>query len=149
MNMILRDAATASHLFMWNGPIDRRRVDRWVEGHGWRLPEDLLEFWSVTGGGEMFETETMLRPLRSDDDGREEILDVTNWLRTAKGFQENLLVFHQGLAYTAIRPADGRYFCQDAHGRILGEFGTLEDWYIRVIREEYAERYGLPPVERR
>lgn len=50
------------------------------------------------------------------------------------------------MATTAVRLADGHYVefgLEDFEER--GEFVSLEDWYVRLIRAEYAEYYGLPP----
>jgi hypothetical protein len=71
-DLILQDAQAAPHLFFWNGPVDRREIDEWTARRGWLIPDDLSEFWATTGGGEIFEGETLLRPLISPD-GQEEV----------------------------------------------------------------------------
>jgi hypothetical protein len=108
---------------------------------GWTLPRDLLDFWTVTGGGEIFESEGFLPPLVSAD-GQEEIGQLTRWCQR-RGLPNNFVVFHEGLGFTAVRCADQAYVSLDGDLRIAGEYPTLEQWYVDVLRREYAERYGL------
>jgi hypothetical protein len=64
---LLADAKAAPDLFSWNGSISRDLLEDWVAALRWRIPSDLVEFWVATGGGEVFESERLLRPLKSKD----------------------------------------------------------------------------------
>lgn len=57
-----------------------------------------------------------------------------------------LLVFHEGLGFTAVRGGDGAYVSLDGDVRVRGEYADLDDWYTQVLRAEYAGKYGLPPL---
>ena len=144
MSLILSDAQLAPDLFRWNGPIDRHRLVDWMEGRGWVLPSDLLDLWASTGGGEIFESENILPPLTTAA-GENELDCVTDWCRT-HGAPDGLVVFHQGLGYTAVRFADGAYLSLDGNSRVLDQHRSLEHWYLEVLRAEYGERYGLPTL---
>jgi hypothetical protein len=139
--LILNDADRSPDVFQWNGPVDRGAIDKWVKSHGWKIPEDLLDLWTITGGGEIFESERFLPPLASTD-GRDEIVMVTRWC-LRHGLPESLVVFHEGLGFTAVRCLDGAYVSIDGDLRISGEYRSLERWYVDVLRREYAERYCL------
>jgi hypothetical protein len=56
------------------------------------------------------------------------------------------VVFHQGLGYTAVRLSDGAYISFDGNLTPYGQYPNLEQWYISVLRDEYAQRYGLPAL---
>jgi hypothetical protein len=142
-SLILGDALFAPGLFLWNGPVDRLELDRWIALRGWAVPADLLEFWTTTGGGEILESESFLRPLVSPD-GEDEMARVTSWCEQ-RGMPGGLVVFHEGLGFTSIRLRDQAYISFDSSVRVLGEYKSLDHWYAEVLRAEYAERYGLPP----
>ena len=148
MNLLLRDAAIAPHLFQWNGPIDTSTVQQIMLTHNWRIPPDLLEFWQKTGGGEIFETERVLPPVFPREP-QHEVAQVTQWYRQ-RGLGSDLIVIHQGLGLTAVSGACGRYLYFDtdvASFRVVGEYVTMNQWYVATLRSEYAERYGLPALD--
>lgn len=140
-SLILEDAQRAAALFLWRGPVGRRAIEKWVAQRGWKIPGDLLEFWTMTGGGEIFEGEKFLAPLISPR-GEEEIAQVTEWCQS-RGMPSGHVVFHEGLGFTAVRCDDGTYVSFDGELRTAGEYTSLEQWYSEVLRAEYAERYGL------
>jgi hypothetical protein len=142
MSRIFDDARQKPELFRWNGPLDADAIDRWIARMRWRIPLDLRSLWVVTGGGELFESETLLRPLEFDDTS--EITRVTEWWR-ARGLAEQLVVFHEGMGLSAIRQSDGYYvwvpFTEPI--RPACAFQHLDEWYEKLIRAEYASRYGM------
>jgi len=138
---ILVDAQANPRLFRWNGPIDPQMLLQWAARHDYRVPPDLLDFWASTGGGEVFETEMFLKPLVSsaDEDG----VEYATISHQRRGIPPGLVVFHEGLGSTAVRCADGVYVSLDFDSRIAGLYDSFDDWYVNVLRSEYAERYGL------
>ncbi len=138
-----RDAEFKPRLFFWEGAVGERQFSDLIEKRSWNLPSDLSHFLAQTGGGEIFETETVLGPLRDEDLG-DNLFTYNKELR-GRGLPEGYVVFHTGMTVSAVRLDDGRYVeldRDDFHER--AEFTSLEDWYLRLIRAEYAERYGLP-----
>lgn len=93
----------------------------------------------------MFESETILGPSRDVDLG--DNLFTYNDEARHRGLSNSYVVFHFGLDVSAVRMPDLTYV---SLGRVdlreQAEFASLEDWYLRLIRAEYAERYGLPNV---
>jgi hypothetical protein len=141
--LILEDARKVPALFIWNGPVERRDIDEWSARHGWVIPEDLLQFWTSTGGGEVLESETFLRPLVSAG-GHEEVAEVTRWCRN-RGLPDGVVVFHEGLGFTGVRCRDGVYLSFDSGLRAAGQYSSLDHWYTQFLRAEYGPRYGFPP----
>lgn len=138
-----KDLQLKPQVFFWEGPTDSRQLKRRLQEEGWRLPEDLLKLLAVTGGGEIFESETILGPCRDAELG-DNLFTCNEQLR-GRGLPDGYVVFHTGMAVSAVRLADGRYVefgLEDFEER--GEYATLDDWYRKLIRAEYAERYGLP-----
>ncbi len=57
---IVADSLRYPKLFDWNGPVERERLEQWLNDRGLKVPHDLEELWARTGGGEAFEGETIL-----------------------------------------------------------------------------------------
>lgn len=140
---ILADASAAPALFRWNDPIDRGALVEHLFSRGWTIPEDLIDFWAITGGGEIFETELLLRPVAPMGQASE--LEQTQRFWHERGLPVGSVVFHEGFIVTAVAQ-NGMYLSFDRDLQPSGQFISLEDWYVGAIRAEYAERYGLPPL---
>lgn len=141
--LIFKDSGERPELFDWEGPVSRRRLETLLEQKGWSLPEDLLRFWEQTGGGEIFESEQILGPCGDLTLG-DNVFDYNAEL-AGRGLPDNYCVFHTGMTLSAIRLSDNRYveldFSDFSERR---SFSSLEEWYLHLIRAEYADRYSLP-----
>jgi hypothetical protein len=58
-------------------------------------------------------------------------------------------LFHEGTWLSGFRSSTPEYVTvnQDTYN-IEGEFQSLENWYRKTVRAEFAERYGLRPDTR-
>lgn len=141
-SQLARDVEKRPELFRWNGPEDRGRLRKWTAGFDGKIPEEMFLFWEATGGGEVFETETLLSPF-GDSSAGEDIEGVTVSCRN-RGLPENWMVFHIGWGVSAFDKKDGRFAWFEPQSyspsRIIESF---HDWYVSVLRAEFAERYGL------
>jgi hypothetical protein len=135
------DAARNPVLFEWHGAIPISAVRQQCDLKSWRVPSDLIQLWADTGGGVIFETEHILRPI-ADSDDQSEVEQVTQWER-ARGLPAGLLVFHRGVVLSTIRLFDAAYLTIERGRASSSVFSSLDDWYRSVIRAEYEERYGL------
>ena len=45
-----------------NGSIPKERLDEWLRQRDLEVPSELAELWQETGGGNLFESETILGP---------------------------------------------------------------------------------------
>jgi hypothetical protein len=147
---ILNDAREHPEAFAWLGGCDPQRLARFLSDKHLDVPADLVEFWCATGGGVAFETEELLPPmgagpLSSPDD----LLTQTEWHRT-RGMPEGFLVFHDGTLLSAVRALEPRYTCLARDGYLItAEYASLQEWYQRTLRAEFASRYGLDAEEPR
>ena len=148
MNLLLQDSSALPEVFLWNGAVAEQALRSVASTNGWRIPPDLLAFWRATGGGWIFETEHLLSPIpaigSSDDVGA-----ATKWYQEA-GLMDGLITIHQGLGLTAVSLASARYLYFDnvvQPSKVLGEYASMNQWYVATLRSEYAARYGLPAVE--
>jgi len=122
--------------------MDPDRLRKWTNHAGLKLPEDLLELWTRTGGGEMFETETLLTPITEDEDG--DSVAVVNAMLRRRGLPCTYIVFHIGTGLSAVHVEDERIVeLDDADFSERRQFESMESWYSSMLRTEYAQRYGL------
>lgn len=137
--LILTDAASRPELFFWNGKIERAHLDSLLSEAGFSMPDDLAELLAVTGGGDFFESETLLGPFSEQD--VENLFWLNRW-RWANGLNKNLLLFHEGVIPTAVDQATGEYLSivGDAE-KVVKRFPRFDDWY-RDYRRDFAESYG-------
>ncbi len=140
---ILRDTARYPYLFEWNGEIPKNELGDWLVCNAIKPGDDLKELWERTGGGTIFETETILGPV-GDATHAEDVASVNRY-HWQQGMNTDLLVFHSGLGgLTAIDQRSGHVVQLHADEyRIEREFNSLDEWYAGVLRAEYADRYGL------
>src|SRR5688572_9151940 len=147
MSQLYIDAKRRPEAFRWNGPLSPQDIRAWQTTTGFAPPQDLLELWIRTGGGELFESEKVLSPFGDATVG----LNVT--ARTddlhKEGLAKSRLVFHEGLGLSAIRLTDNKYehlmriYEQDDRSlRVIGfsthdVFENLDEWYTRLLRQEY------------
>jgi hypothetical protein len=106
-------------------------------------PSDLLTFWQETGGGDVFETETILGPLGDPQLG-DDIASVNREM-CSRGMPEKFVVYHVGLLISAADTASGDYVelaPEDFH--VIRRFASLDEWYQATLRAEYGQRYDLP-----
>ena len=113
---------------------------------------------------------TSLRPYRTmGDDGRRRHLRYRNSLppngssipnacfaqddiegrnaaHAAKGKPSGLYIFQEGAFLSAIRLSDQKFVTLTKDYTVEDSFGCLDDWYIRTLRAEFGERYGLAPL---
>jgi hypothetical protein len=113
------------------------------------LPSDLIELWEATGGGDIFESETVFRPtvpsvpntcfVQDDIEGR-------NAAHAARGKPSGLYIFQQGTFLSAIWLSDQTFVTLTKDYAVENSFGSLDDWYVRTLRAEFGERYELAPM---
>ena len=142
-SQLARDAEQQPALFRWHGAEGRIRLGEWSAGFDGKIPEDLLWLWSSFGGGELFETETLLSPFGDSSVG-DDVDSVTSFHRR-KGLPEGWVLFHVGWGMSAFNMKDGRFaWFEPGSYSPSRSFESLDDWYVHTLRAEFAGRYGLP-----
>ena len=143
MKFLQSDRASRPDLFHFHGPISPEELDAWLNERRFVVPGDLKQFWRETGGGELFESETILSPF-----GRTDLADdveSVNQFHREKGMPVEWVIFHTGIGgLSVVQTASGNYASirEDSY-EVQQSFASLADWYAKLIRREYASRYGL------
>ena len=141
---LVADESAAPNLFSWHGRLHLATVQRWIAKLGVVVPSDLVWLWAHTGGGTMFETEQLLRPVKVDS----ELIDMepVNDAVHDRGLAPSHVVFHEGLCISSWDQAT-QQVCTFSRRDLgpLSEVASLSVWYNRIIRPEFAARYGLCP----
>src|SRR5215469_17016607 len=150
MLILVQDAHNEPRIFSPFGAIPSAEIQGWLRRTGLVLPADLIELWQQTGGGDVFESETILRPTVSSTPNScfvEDDIEGRNAAFGDEGKPSDLYVFQQGAFLSAIRLSDQRVVTLTEGGyAIKDSFASLDEWYVRTLRAEYGERYGLPPM---
>ena len=138
---ILHDGMQLPRVFLWRGPLNPKLVDEWISPNRVHIPRDLKELWIATGGGDIFETETILCPLTTDPEY--DIMEV-NQLYWKSGVDKNLLIFHIGTWVSAVRNDAPKFVSWSTEDtKNMMQFDSLSAWYCQTLRKEYGQRYGL------
>ena len=147
---MLRDAQKVPRIFSPFGAIPSAEIQDWLRRTGLVLPSDLIELWQQTGGGDVFESETILRPTVASTPNScfvEDDLEGISAVYAEEGKSGDLYVFHRGLFPSAVRLSDQRFVTLTGDGyTVKDSFASFDEWYVRTLRAEYAESYGLPPI---
>ena len=141
INLILEDFYLRPDLFQWHGKLPVIAIENWQRDHSLSVPKDLKLLWSTVGGGDIFESETILQPQDARDDDL--IIPMSNMLRT-KGLDQQYYVFHVGLGVSVFGKTDTKlHLLNSVDLSLAGSFDDFNEWYIGTLRLEYGERYGL------
>jgi hypothetical protein len=150
MLILLQDAQKVPRIFFPFGAIPVGELQDWFRRTRLVLPSDLIELWQLTGGGDVFERETILRPTVPSTPNScfvEDDIEERNTVFAEEGKSGDLYVFQQGAFLSAVRLSDQRFVSLTEGGyTIKDSFDSLDEWYVRTLRAEYGERYGLPPM---
>src|SRR5215469_681556 len=87
---IYEDALKRPDLFHWFG-VAEAEFEAWLTALPLRVHPGLVGFWRRTGGGDLFESETLLGPLVKDEGDNVLKLNEYHW---SKGLPSDLLIFH-------------------------------------------------------
>jgi hypothetical protein len=147
--MRVHDNQQASDVFLSFGAIALEHIEPWMRSASLIIPPDLVEFWSQTCGGDLFDdSETMLRPTRIPSIYPNSIegddVESATQFRIQNGMPESYLLFHIGTFFSTVRLADQMFVTLGDGFQETGVFPTFDEWYIRTLRLIYAELYGLP-----
>lgn len=141
---IFEDASTRPDLFNWFG-VAEAEFDVWLTALPLRVHPGLVSFWRRTGGGDCFESETLLGPLATG--AGDNVLEMNEFYWN-EGLPRNLLLFHTG-AWLSASSVDMRshrnrlVILKPKTFEVAQRFDTFNAWYQNTLRSEYAERYGL------
>jgi hypothetical protein len=149
MFRLFEDAKLNRRIFFPFGPIPEAELNDWLHRTDLVLPPDLLEFWRLTGGGDIFDTETILRPTVPTPPNAcfvEDEIEGFNAVAEVRGKSPDLYLFCSGLP-SAVRLSDQKYVTlNDDQYTVDQVLDSFDEWYVQVLREEFAAQYGLPLI---
>ena len=139
ISQVFQDCEHRPELFRWFGPIAIDDLRSWCRARELSLPEDLVLLLSRTGGGDLFESETILGPHFGYETGDD--WDSANRFHHERGLPRDFHLFHVGFVLSAVK--DGGYTVLSSDYAPGTTYRSLEEWYLRCIRAEFQDRYGL------
>ena len=148
MLKILKDAESSPKIFFWFGAIAIEQIKSWMRSNSIIVPPDLGEFWSQTGGGDLFDGETILRPTRIPSifpyfiDGDD--VDSVAQFQIQNGMPDSYLPFHIGSCFSVVRLPSQTFVTLDEKFQETAGFATFDEWYTRTLRADFGAHYGLP-----
>ena len=113
------------------------------------LPSDLIELWEATGGGDVFDSETIFRPTVPSIPNAcfvEDDIEGRNAAHAAEGKPSGFYIFQHGAFLSAIRLSDQKFVTLTENYAVENSFGSFDDWYVQTLRAEFGARYGLTPL---
>ena len=72
---------------------NKKELDKELKKHDFAFPKELVKFWKTYGGGDLFETETILYPLDTDNTEYDS-MPLMNRFFEEKGFNNDYYIFH-------------------------------------------------------
>jgi hypothetical protein len=149
MLKILKDAERSPKIFYWFGAIALEQIESWMRSSSLIIPRDLVEFWSQTGGGDLFDdSDTILRPTQVPSiypnfiDGDD--VDSVTKFQIQNGMPDLYLPFHIGTRFSAVRLSDQMFVVLDEKFQEIAVYATFDEWYTRTLRADFGAHYGLP-----
>jgi len=112
MLILLRDTQKTPRMFSLFGAIPLTEIQDWLRRTGVVLPSDVIEVWQETGGGDVFESETILRVTVASIPNRcfvEDDIGRINGACAEEGKFGGLHVFHRRLFRSAVRFSEQRF----------------------------------------
>ena len=95
MTQIVKGALTDNPYVLFSyGAIEKQFLQRKLDTYSFQFPEELIQFWIEYGGGDLFETETILSPIPSDNEFIYDIEEI-NAFRYENGLDTKYLVFEE------------------------------------------------------
>jgi hypothetical protein len=147
IDLLISDIAAYPAVFFLQGALPDASIP--ADIHGMRPPEDLVAFWRCFGGGELFESETILLPTIRDTASLtltkgDDVESVTAFQRAARPNVQGA-VFHNG-CWTSTFLTGNLFLVFNESDELIGSFNDLDSWYATVPRKAFAERYGLTQI---
>jgi hypothetical protein len=145
IDLILKDSELRPEAFDWWGALPLPKIEAWEREQSVRVPPDLKRLWSTKGGGDLFDSETILQPFDAAEYDLIGPASVPFWQR---GLSTHYCVFQTGLCNSVFRKSDGAIFALKSKANLseMFQFSDLDYWYKQSLREAFAKGYDLPPV---
>jgi hypothetical protein len=137
ISLLREDAARWPRLFYLLEPIPPAELDAWLNKRNLTVPDDLKEVWRETGGGDVFDTQTILGPYGNRDLADD--VDSVNEFHWGRGMPVDWLIVATGIGdLTVVKMPTGEYAnVRHESFEVTETFSSFADWY-GWIRKELA-----------
>ena len=145
IDLILHDSAARPGVFFWFGALPASQIEDWERENSICVPADLKTLWSLKGGGDLFESETILQPFGSAE---YDLIDPVTQVYRERGLSDEFRMFQTGCVESVFRISDGALFSlvnPDENCQMI-QHADLEQWYKSTIRKLFAGKYDLPAL---
>jgi len=132
MAQTIKNALTDNpHVIFPYGKIERERLRSGLSRLDYNFPKELVDFWEEFGGGELFEVETFLYPLESNDDLMDDLLS-TNEFCHQQGLDKRYIVFQKNAAQLAVFDTDTNEVVLLSNGdfKVRKRFENFNHWFV-------------------
>jgi hypothetical protein len=97
---IKRALSENPHIIFPYGAIEPEKLKSGLSKMNYQFPKELFDFWVEFGGGDLFETETILSPIPSDNEFIYDIIN-TNDFKYKNGLSHKYITFQENASYMA------------------------------------------------
>ncbi len=124
------------------GRIGAAELKKELNNYNFKFPSELVDIWSEFGGGDFFQTETILYPYQNEH--IDNIVDVNNFL-IKEGMPVKYFAFHIGRGEVTA-------FLKEDNNRIVNlkrdswqetyHYSSFKDWFADLRMELISMRYS-------
>jgi len=113
------------------GKINRRKLKTELKKVNYKFPKELLNFWEEFGGGDLFEVETILYPLESNDELIDSLIP-TNEFYHQQGLEKKYIVFEKNAAQLTVFDVETNEIVQLSNGdyNVRQKFKNIKLWFV-------------------
>lgn len=121
-------------LFEYGVP-EKKELETELNKYDFKFPKELIKFWQNFGGGDLFETETILYPVDTDNIEYDS-MPVINRFLCKQEFDNNYYIFHTNNAtVTAFHKQTHEIAVFDNEPRnykIEQRFKNIDEWFFNL-----------------
>jgi len=112
------------------GGIDKKLLTNELSKYNFKFPNELVQFWEAYGSTDLFQVETILSPIHSDNEFIYDIIEINDFLHQ-KGLNENYIVFHENAAEVSAfeKHTHKVAIISNKDYRIKRQFDNLGQWF--------------------
>ncbi len=140
VNVINKELKNNPSFFMPYGAINKIDLENTLSQYNFSFPKELINVWIKYGGGEFWQIENILYPLKTDNEIIECMVNY-NKFANETGFNNEyhifasntveLVAFHKtNHSVKIFRPKEENY-------KIDAQFDTIIDWFSSIFYEQY------------
>lgn len=115
------------------GKIGRKKLKNRLKKSDYQFPDELVKFWEEFGGGELFEVETFLHPLETDNELIDDLWQ-TNEFYHNQGLDQRYIIFQKNAAQLAVFDTETNevVLLSNADYQVRQKFDDINKWFTHL-----------------